>query len=142
MNIYEITFSDGAVTKTKAKADIWTGTPGVTSVVDLGAAPIPVVDEVPKLLSSTAFMDHCVAQFMSVNASTKNEAIARFQTVFEAARDSTDATYGELVRYAYARFQKADIVSKENVEELTAAFVAAGIMTSNERTAVLDNWPN
>lgn len=95
----------------------------------------------PTPLSSTGFMDHCVTQFMEVNSADKNTSVARFQTIFEAARDSTDETYGPLLRYAYGRFQKADIVTKENVSELTTAFVSASIMTASERTAVLDEWP-
>lgn len=85
-----------------------------------------------KPLTKTQFMDHAVAQL---------GGIAEFQTLMEACQDSTDATYGPTLRYAYSRYDAAEVLSKDKVGELSSVMVAAGLLTSQDRAAVLDNWP-
>ena len=85
-------------------------------------------------------MDHAVAQLMTVNSSTQKDALGRFTAVMEAAKNSTDAA----VRFAYARYEAADIFEKTNTDTLTSFMVSdttSGHLEANERTAVLDNWP-
>lgn len=88
--------------------------------------------EVVRTLSKTAFMDHCIAQLGS---------IAAFQTLMEACRDSTDATYGATLRYAYSRYEAADVLSKAVVATLSQVMVDAGLLSASNRSKVLDNWP-
>jgi len=97
-------------------------------------------DPVPRELSKTAFMDHAIAQFMAVNASTLDDAYARFDEVMEAAKGSAQGK----IRAAYKRYDAANTLSKDTTEVLTQWMVDStdtGKLTAAERTAVVDNWP-
>lgn len=94
----------------------------------------------PVILSKTAFQDHAVAQLAAVNQSTAVEAMARFTTIMEATKASDNGA----VRFAYARYQAAQTFEKTNTASLTAVMAAdtqTGHLTTDERTAILDNWP-
>lgn len=102
-------------------------------------APVAVTPA-PRPLSKTAFMDHCVAQFIAVNGGDIGDGYERFDEVMEAARTSTQGK----VRAAYKRYDAADTFSKDTTDVLTQWMVDStdtGKLTSTERTAVLDNWP-
>lgn len=94
--------------------------------------PITPATPQPKPLSKTAFMDHAITQLGS---------IAAFQTLMEACRDSTDQDYGATLRYAYSRYDAADVLNKTVVATLSQVMVDAGLLSASDRTAVLDNWP-
>jgi hypothetical protein len=97
-------------------------------------------DPVPRELSKTAFMDHAIAQFMAVNASTLDDAYGRFDEVMEAAKGSAQGK----VRAAYKRYDAASTLSKDTTAVLTQWMVDSadtGKLTADERTAVVNNWP-
>jgi len=137
MKLWRINYEGGGSNTAKGVADIWTGTPGVASVVDLGAE---TTETKPTLLSKTAFMDHVVAQFVAVNGGDIGDGYERFDEVMEAARTSAQGK----VRAAYKRYDAASTFSKDTTAALTQWMVDSadtGRLTTTERTAVLDNWP-
>lgn len=89
----------------------------------------------PRILSKTAFQDYAITQLG--NGLT---GMARFTTIMDATRDSTNAA----VRFAFARYEAAQTFEKENTATLTAVMAAdstTGHLTDAERAAILDNWP-
>lgn len=90
---------------------------------------------VPLVLSKTAFQDYAVSQLG--NGLT---GMARFTTIMDATRDSTNAA----VRFAFARYEAAQTFEKENTSTLTAVMAAdstTGHLTDAERDAIIGNWP-
>ena len=45
------------------------------------------------------------------------------------------------IRYAYKEFQDAEAFTKDKVDEFLTAGVAASCLTSNQKDAVIENWP-
>lgn len=89
----------------------------------------------PFIFSKTAFQDHAVAQLGGGLI-----GMGRFTAVMDATRDSASGA----VRFAYARYQAAQTFEKTNTASLTAVMAAdtqTGHLTTDERTAILDNWP-
>lgn len=89
----------------------------------------------PRILSKTAFQDHAVAQLGGGLT-----GMARFTEIMDSTRDSQSGA----VRFAYARYQAALTLEKENTASLTAVMAAdtqTGHLTTDERAAILDNWP-
>lgn len=89
----------------------------------------------PRVLSKTAFQDYAITQLG--NGLT---GMARFTTIMDATRDSTNAA----VRFAFSRYEAAQTFEKENTATLTAVMAAdstTGHLTDAERAAILDNWP-
>ena len=82
----------------------------------------------PRTLTKTAFMDTWVAASLSA---------ARYGAVMKAMKDSSD---GDVI-YAYERYTAASTFDKTLTESLTSTLVSSSIMTSNERTALLNAWP-
>lgn len=93
------------------------------------ATPIPPP---PSLLSKTAFQDYAVSQL-----GAGVTGMARFTAIMDATRDNTDGA----VRFAFARYEAALTFEKTNTASLTAIMVSASVMTADERTAIIDNWP-
>lgn len=94
----------------------------------------------PLTLSKTAFQDHAVACLMSVNSSTQAQAMARFTAIMEATKTSSDGA----VKFAFSRYEAAQTFEKTNTAALTALMAAdstTGHLTTDERTAILDGWP-
>jgi hypothetical protein len=103
--------------------------PNYGNVTTIEHADHPTVDRV---LSKTAFADHCYAQLGGGAA-----GIARFGAILKGAAASTsDGVYAALDRY-----RSANSVEKANAAVFIALMTADGIVTSNESAAVLDNWP-
>lgn len=89
----------------------------------------------PRVLSKTAFQDYAVSQLGGIP-----DGMARFTTIMDATRDSVNGA----VRFAFARYEAAQTFEKENTAALTlimAADSTAGHLTSEERSAIIDNWP-
>jgi hypothetical protein len=86
----------------------------------------------PRILSKTAFQDYAVSQLGG-----SVTGMARFTAIMDATRDSASGT----IRFAFARYEAAVIFEKNNTGALTSLMVSAGVMTADERTAILGNWP-
>lgn len=89
----------------------------------------------PRVLSKTAFQDYAVSQ-LGGGAT----GMARFTEIMDATRDSASGA----VRFAFARYEAAQTFEKSNTEALTAIMAEdsqAGHITSDERSAILANWP-
>jgi hypothetical protein len=90
----------------------------------------------PRVLSKTAFQDHAVSQ-LGGGAT----GMARFTEIMDATRNSESGA----VRFAFARYEAAQTFEKTNTATLTAIMAAdtstAGHITSEERDAILENWP-
>lgn len=96
---------------------------------------IPDAPAVPRVLSKTAFMDHAVSK-LGGGAT----GMARFTAIMDATRDSAAGA----VKFAYARYEAAQTFEKANTAALTQIMAAdsqSGHLTTDERTAILDNWP-
>lgn len=93
---------------------------------------IPAPPPQPKLLSKTAFQDYAVSQLGGGMV-----GMGRFTDIMDATRDSASSA----VRFAFARYEAADVFEKTNTATLTAIMVSAAVMTADERTAIIDNWP-
>jgi hypothetical protein len=90
----------------------------------------------PRVLSKTAFQDYAVGQLGGIPT-----GMARFTEIMDATRDSPSGA----VRFAFARYEAAVTFEKENTAALTAIMAAdsnAGHITADERTAIIENWPN
>ena len=87
---------------------------------------------VPKLLSKTQFQDYAVSQLGGGVT-----GMGRFTEIMDATRDSASGA----VRFAFVRYEAADVFEKANTAALTAIMVSAGAMDAGERTDILDNWP-
>lgn len=95
----------------------------------------PEPEPQPLILSKTAFQDYAVSQLGGIL-----NGMARFTAIMDATRDSSSGA----VRFAFARYEAAQIFEKNNTAALTLIMAAdsqAGHITSAERTAILDNWP-
>lgn len=100
------------------------------------APPAPV----PRLLSKTAFQDHVVGVLAALGDGQPTTGMARFTAIMDATRDSAAGA----VRFAFARYEAADVFEKTNTATLTTIMAAdsqTGHITSAERTAILTNWP-
>lgn len=89
----------------------------------------------PVILSKTAFQDYAVAQLGGGTT-----GMARFTAIMDATRDSQSGA----VRFAFARYEAAQTFEKTNTATLTGVMAAdstGGHITTEERTAILDNWP-
>jgi hypothetical protein len=98
------------------------------------ATPAPA-DPKPRVLSKTAFQDYAISQLGGVP-----DGMARFTTIMDATRDSVSGA----VRFAFARYEAAQTFEKENTATLTAIMAAdsqTGHITTDERTAIIENWP-
>ena len=82
----------------------------------------------PRRRTKTAFMDTWVSASLST---------ARYGAVMKAMKDSSD---GDVI-YCYERYSGAKYFDKAMTESLTSTLVSNSIMTSNERTALLNAWP-
>lgn len=91
-----------------------------------------IVETFPRILSKTAFQDHAVSQLGGGVT-----GMARFTEIM----DATAAHSNGAVRFAFARYEAALTFEKSNVSSLTSLLVSSGVMTANERTEILDNWP-
>lgn len=104
---------------------VWNG----TTFEDPAHTPVPLI------LSKTAFQDHAVSQLGGGLT-----GMGRFTAIMDATRDSASGA----VRFAYARYQAAQTFEKTNTASLTAVMAAdtqTGHLTTDERAAILDNWP-
>jgi hypothetical protein len=66
--------------------------------------------------------------------------MGRFTEIMDATRDSASGA----VRFAFARYEAALTFEKENTATLTSIMAAdsqAGHITSAERAAILEGWP-
>lgn len=89
----------------------------------------------PRVLSKTSFQDYAVSQ-LGGGAT----GMARFTTIMDATRDSVSGA----VRFAYARYEAAQTFEKENTSALTSIMAAdsqVGHITTDERAAIVANWP-
>lgn len=89
----------------------------------------------PRILSKTAFQDYAVSQLGG-----SITGMARFTEIMDATRDSSSGA----VRFAFARYEAAQTFEKTNTAILTTIMAGdsqAGHLTSAERAAILDNWP-
>jgi hypothetical protein len=110
--------------------EIITHSDGTTETIDHPDPP-----SAPLILSKTAFQDYVVSQLGSGAT-----GMARFTEIMDATRDSASGA----VRFAYARYEAALTFEKTNTATLTAIMAAdtqAGHLTTDERAAILDNWP-
>lgn len=92
-------------------------------------------EEMPKrplVLSKTAFQDYAVSQLGGGII-----GMARFTAIMDATAVHADGA----VRFAYARYHAAERFEKENTALLTQIMAGNGTMTAEERSAILDNWP-
>ncbi len=100
------------------------------------ASPVMPPVEVPRLMSKTQFQDYAISQLGGGMT-----GMARFTAIMDATRDSADGA----VRFAFARYEAADIFEKTNTATLTAIMandIKAGHITFAERADIIDNWPN
>ena len=86
---------------------------------------------IPRVLSKTAFQDHAVSQ---LGAGTIG--MARFQAIMDACQAGAGA-----VKFCFSRYEGANTFEKAKVADFTALMVANALMTANERTAIINNWP-
>lgn len=96
--------------------------------------PTPIAAE-PRILTKTAFQDYVVSQLGGSTA-----GMARFTAIMDATQNSASGA----VRFAYARYEAALTFEKSNTASLTAIMAAdtqTGHITSDERSAILNNWP-
>lgn len=109
--------------------------PETITNTDTGAVTVinhVVRDPEPLVLSKTAFQDYAVSQLGG-----SVTGMGRFIEIMDATRDSVSAA----ARFAYARYEAANTVEKSNVELLTGVMEQAGAMLPDERTAIINNWP-
>jgi hypothetical protein len=92
---------------------------------------ITVPDPAPLILSKTGFQDLAWAH---LGAGTTG--MARFNVIMTACKGGDD-----VLQAVYDRYQAAQTFEKAKVDAFTQIMVAASVMTSGERTAILDNWP-
>jgi hypothetical protein len=95
----------------------------------------PEAAAIPRILSKTAFQDYVVSQLGGDTV-----GMARFTEIMDATRDSSSGA----VRFAFARYEAALTFEKTNTATLTEIMAGddqTGHLTSDERTAILDNWP-
>ena len=112
----------------------------ITTVTDPSAPNFGQVTELdlpdpptsPRVLFKTAFQDYAVSQLGG-----SVTGMGRFIEIMDATRDSVSAA----ARFAYARYEAANTFEKSNVELLTGVMEQAGAMLPDERTAIVDNWP-
>lgn len=109
-----------------AKEAIYNPATGQTTWTDLDVTYTPLT------LSKTAFQDYAVSQLGGIP-----DGMARFITIMESTKVSASAA----VRFAYARYEAATTFEKTNTAAITQVMVDGGCMTSQERTDILDNWP-
>lgn len=129
MRRWKINYADTS-NEVIGKTDIWTGLPGVVSVEDLGADAAQ--QSSARVLSKTAFQDYAVSQLGGGVT-----GMGRFTDIMDATADSPVSA----VRFAYTRYEAAQTFEKSNVAALTQIMAANGTMTAEERTAILENWP-
>jgi len=89
----------------------------------------------PIIMSKTAFQDYAISQLGG-----GTDGMARFTQIMEATRDSATPS----ARFAWARYEAALTFEKTNVGALTQVMVSTdgnGQITAEERTAILQNWP-
>lgn len=110
-------------------------TPTGTTVYERYTPPPVPLGPRPGLLSKTAFQDHAVTQLGGGAI-----GMARFTEIMDATRESADGA----VRFAYARYEAAQIFEKNNTASLTQIMAGdsqAGHLTGDERADILENWP-
>ena len=129
---YRLTKNDGSTNTAVSKRDIWTGTPGVASVNDLG--PVPVVKPAP----ASAYRELTPAGFRAYLATLLT--VQRFRKI---DKDTKAATTDDNVWLAYEGYLAAQSMTHD--DELTVAYLgvleASGIITDVEAASILDNWP-
>tara|TARA_R100000995_G_C3468084_1_gene116812 strand:- start:561 stop:884 length:324 start_codon:yes stop_codon:yes gene_type:complete len=81
----------------------------------------------PRRLTKTEFMDTWLASGLTAT---------RYGVVIKAMKDSSD---GDVI-YAYERYVGSKFFDKTLTESLTSTLVTKSIMTSDERTALLNAW--
>lgn len=86
----------------------------------------------PRTLSKTAFQDLAIA-----NLGGGSTGMARFQQIMDASASGTGA-----VKFCFSRYDAALTFEKSAVDGFTSIMVGASIMTSDEKAAILNNWPN
>lgn len=86
----------------------------------------------PLILSKTAFQDYAVSQLGGGLT-----GMSRFTEIMDAAAASPVGA----VRFVFARYEAADRFEKTNTATLTQIMAGNGTMTAEERTAIIDNWP-
>jgi hypothetical protein len=88
-----------------------------------------------KVMSKTAFQDYAVSKLGGGVV-----GMARFTEIMDATRDSASGA----VRFAFARYEAAEMFEKTNTEMLTAVMASdsqSGHLTAQERTAIVGDWP-
>ena len=90
-----------------------------------------VIETFPTLLSKTSFMDLAWAQLGGGTT-----GMARFNAIMTACKTGND-----VLQAVYDRYTAAVTFEKGNVGALTQIMVGATVMTSGERDAILNNWP-
>jgi len=128
MRIWLVTYKDGSATKALSEKDIWAELPSVESVVDLGEVQVPAPAAKPITMTDKQFRTYAAQQLGS--ASTVG-------AVWKAAKDSTDPD----VQYAFMAWSKAQTYDKTDVAQLCSALVSGNCMTPQQRTALLNAWP-
>jgi len=127
MKRWQIDYAEGPSNVALSESDIWTGSAGVTLVTDLGDEPPPAPE--PRTLSATAFNKYA-ASHLGLNG------MARFIEIMDGARAA-----GGVPKFCAAQYDKALTFDKSEVDAFSKVLVLATIMTSDERDAILDNWP-
>lgn len=144
MNIYEVTFSDGTATKSKAWSYIWTGTPGVANVQDLGAAPAAVTS--PVVFDGADWREYCYAQLGAIvapsctNAEKEAAGLARYGEILKNVRASkVPAVIG-----AFDQYDNSPAFRKDRVTVFLGVLNSTDpkIVTDAELAAIVGNWTN
>lgn len=86
----------------------------------------------PLILSKTAFQGHAVSKL-----GTGTTGMARFQEIMDDCAGSASGA----VKFCFSRYEAAQTFEKTAVSNFTAIMVGAGIMQAQERTDVLNGWP-
>lgn len=126
MKLWRINYEGGDSNTAKGVADIWTGTPGVSSVDDLGAEPTPTPPAVPSL-----DMGGFIKLGYQIDAAGVDAALVAMpslQLLLMQHKDSKTLTYADATTEGTSLYTALDRI------------VAGGHFTSQQRADFLALW--
>lgn len=92
-----------------------------------------VVTTTPLTLSATAFNKYVASALGGGDIMTGADA---FQTIMDKCQGGQGR-----VKFCYTQYSKAVWFDKAEVDIFTASLVAGNVMSAQQRTTILDNWP-